>query len=1128
LNYDDRIDLYNRVVVKWLLNGDGNGDDGNGDVADDLFTWTNTHIFKSLNSTSVLSLFASYRKACNNMYNVIQMYKSFDHVDNDFVDYLISLITAATTTTTTTTTTDARIHELLVNNLTNKLVFPTCSLPSLTSPNNMTINASLLSRDDVPLPEKNAIAVSLFKDYGYVGGSASGGASDSASGSASGSHSYSYCVDVVAECLDYWHGVDVDCYDLVRLVEVYYKEKVKEKVKEKEMDEDDEEDDVFRDFRIDFLYKIRGSNGSNGSNSSNSSNHNIVNINYVIKFLTTIHNRNTKMFNAYTKHFNDGDMGIIIAIAKNGALFDTIRRVIGDDRMWLIFRYFGKLYTTDSGIDSGTDSGTDNALHIIETILNHYTSHYAPFKRPPEGGYGTGEILFYKPHESEQAVKVKCMKVHKDNYPDLYYTVILLDDDSCTEKQTVPKRLSRFDDNHSRVINKLVDIVSDVLIHTPKMASELTTSISLTTASILSVILSKYNAELLYNDALLGRGIGTISYDVITFLKNIRDSNHFMSLSVIHEDVISGITTQSYRDFVPSVIDCIINSTTTNDHHYKLLFIAKHSRHIPINKYASISKYINTALNNISNYDTASQALAAYNSLSLNLSGESQLVINSFCNDVPNMSLLVDLFLAAKNNDAFIKEFLSFLLLPEAPKHPSLIDACKRNLQSISSILDSAGDDLATSVTAYQLLSLVAKSPSPTSPPKGAELDTIAENVRAIYETTHLLEEREQIEDDVAMACTAIPKVLRMRLETQARIVSCSAEEHERAVATAVASGVERSSLSVVGKSLRFLAVLDFIESACTSKDGKSDGWRGNMGTYMSATGVVDELMEFFCSCIETEDDVKKEKKKAVSSGGEDGRPKWMNVFEDFSSENREKQQQVDSQQEDSQHLDAATEKFVGSLCSFLFFRALQTLPSVVKAWWGDTCQDRAIKTTALAFVEARAGKMLLKKELDTIEAVDAGVMGDMEVKGNLAGGSIVASYLQDETVLRVIVNVPSAFPLKNVEVDCSEAGGGGGTLAVGRKWGLMMNCLIKNQDGGIVDALLMWKKNIDHEFEGVEPCPICYCVLEPKTRSMPTLKCKTCSSTSFHNPCLVKWFQQSGKTVCVVCQQDWKGGYKK
>jgi len=85
--------------------------------------------------------------------------------------------------------------------------------------------------------------------------------------------------------------------------------------------------------------------------------------------------------------------------------------------------------------------------------------------------------------------------------------------------------------------------------------------------------------------------------------------------------------------------------------------------------------------------------------------------------------------------------------------------------------------------------------------------------------------------------------------------------------------------------------------------------------------------------------------------------------------------------------LDVETETFIGSLCSLLFFRALQTLPSVVKRWWGDELQDREIKGTALVFVEAFASKMLLKKELDVIEEVEAGLMGEMEVKGNLASG---------------------------------------------------------------------------------------------------------------------------------------------
>merc|ERR1712194_948917 len=40
-------------------------------------------------------------------------------------------------------------------------------------------------------------------------------------------------------------------------------------------------------------------------------------------------------------------------------------------------------------------------------------------------------------------------------------------------------------------------------------------------------------------------------------------------------------------------------------------------------------------------------------------------------------------------------------------------------------------------------------------------------------------------------------------------------------------------------------------------------------------------------------------------------------------------------------------------------------------------------------------------------------------------------------------------------------------------------------------DALL-WKENVDKEFEGVEPCPVCYSVLHVKSHKLPNLECKT------------------------------------
>jgi hypothetical protein len=36
---------------------------------------------------------------------------------------------------------------------------------------------------------------------------------------------------------------------------------------------------------------------------------------------------------------------------------------------------------------------------------------------------------------------------------------------------------------------------------------------------------------------------------------------------------------------------------------------------------------------------------------------------------------------------------------------------------------------------------------------------------------------------------------------------------------------------------------------------------------------------------------------------------------------------------------------------------------------------------------------------------------------------------------------------------------------------------VLLDQDGSILDAITMWKENLDKQFEGVEPCIICYSV---------------------------------------------------
>ena len=129
--------------------------------------------------------------------------------------------------------------------------------------------------------------------------------------------------------------------------------------------------------------------------------------------------------------------------------------------------------------------------------------------------------------------------------------------------------------------------------------------------------------------------------------------------------------------------------------------------------------------------------------------------------------------------------------------------------------------------------------------------------------------------------------------------------------------------------------------------------------------------------------------------------------------------------------------------------------------------------------------------------------------------------FLFFQCELSVMIKIPQSFPLRNVEVDCKK------TLGIGEKrwrhWALQIMRMLNKDDGSVLDALLLWKQNVEKEFDGVEPCPVCYSVLCVKTHSMPNLECKTCKNR-FHSSCLYKWFHSSGKSQCVLCQEPWSG----
>lgn len=204
-----------------------------------------------------------------------------------------------------------------------------------------------------------------------------------------------------------------------------------------------------------------------------------------------------------------------------------------------------------------------------------------------------------------------------------------------------------------------------------------------------------------------------------------------------------------------------------------------------------------------------------------------------------------------------------------------------------------------------------------------------------------------------------------------------------------------------------------------------------------------------------------------------------------------------------------------------VLFHTVEVFPTLSRDWWEEDC-PKALSATVSKFVQQMVAPETFRRELERInQAMTLNATGEMTVKGSTVSREVTATYQQDECTLSIAIQIPPNFPFRSVDVD------GRKTLGVSesrfKRWALQMRQIVNNQDGTLLDALMLWKRYVEKEFEGVEPCPVCYCVLAVKSHELPNMQCKTCANT-FHSSCLQKWFTSSGKSRCVVCQQPWSG----
>lgn len=204
-------------------------------------------------------------------------------------------------------------------------------------------------------------------------------------------------------------------------------------------------------------------------------------------------------------------------------------------------------------------------------------------------------------------------------------------------------------------------------------------------------------------------------------------------------------------------------------------------------------------------------------------------------------------------------------------------------------------------------------------------------------------------------------------------------------------------------------------------------------------------------------------------------------------------------------------------LAAHVYLRALIHVPTTVRSWWVDI-KDRQHSLQIANFTTRHCSPVIANRELSHLREPEAlSKLQDEALSIKiLSTNEVIATYVVDEHPMEIGVKIPSDFPLHGIEIrDIQRVGI---TEAKWRSWLLAVQQLITGQNGLIFDALSLFKRNAEVQFQGLDECAICYSIISPMDRSLPTKPCKTCKN-KFHAGCLFKWISTSGASTCPLCR---------
>ncbi|XP_077267216.1 E3 ubiquitin-protein ligase listerin [Temnothorax americanus] len=206
------------------------------------------------------------------------------------------------------------------------------------------------------------------------------------------------------------------------------------------------------------------------------------------------------------------------------------------------------------------------------------------------------------------------------------------------------------------------------------------------------------------------------------------------------------------------------------------------------------------------------------------------------------------------------------------------------------------------------------------------------------------------------------------------------------------------------------------------------------------------------------------------------------------------------------------TEERLDHIVCWLYTNCLRRLPVLVRQWLSTV--DSRISAAVDKITSHYVSPSLCEEEL-LYSRLQLANVENMQVKVHTTAREVVAVYQMEDTKLELSIVLPPNYPLGSVLVESGKQIDG---ATKEKNYHMELAKFLTHQNGSVWDGLLMWKRNLDKKFAGVEECYICFSIFHISTYQVPKLSCHTCRK-KFHTRCLYKWFSTSQKSTCPICR---------